>query len=73
MKFKRIVDGIVNDMTPDDSLDTLDCFGEFSKTDKVCTCYCSASIQCAVEHAHNTGVDLFEELLTMNHFPARMQ
>jgi hypothetical protein len=73
MKSERIENGIVNDTTMDDSQDNLDCFGEFSKTDEVCTRYCAASIQCAVEHTHNPGIDLFEELLTLNYFPARMQ
>ena len=77
MKFERFENAfkndLVNDRTLDDSQDNLDCFGEFCKTDEVCTHYCAAAIQCAVEHTHNPRIDLFDELLTLNYFPARMQ
>ena len=73
MKFKRIENDFADHTTQEDSQDHLDCFGEFCKTDDICTRYCAASIQCALEHTHNPGLDLFEELLTLNYFPARMQ
>ncbi|GAB6144259.1 hypothetical protein [Desulfocicer niacini] len=73
MKFERIVEDLAHDTTLEDSQDNLDCFGEFCKTDEVCTRYCSASIQCALEHTHNPGIDIFEELLILNYFPVRMQ
>lgn len=57
----------------EDSEDELACFGEFSKTDIICTKYCSASIRCAIEHSQNPKADLFEHLLNLNFFPARIQ
>lgn len=62
-----------DDPLPDDSRDTLDCFGDFDKTSPVCSKYCVDAIQCAIEHHYNPGIDFLEHLLlNMDHYPARM-
>lgn len=73
MNFEQLVSDMVDDSIEEDSQDFLDCYGEFSKLDKMCTCYCAASIQCAVERGHNPKIDLFDQLMSLNYFPARMQ
>ena len=55
-----------------DSIDDLECFGEFSRNDKVCTNYCSCSIQCAIEQNQNPGIDFFDQILNLNFYPARI-
>lgn len=67
------IDPDYTELQMEDSLDTLDCFGEFSKENPVCTRHCGTSIQCAVERTNNPKTDIFEHLLTMNFFPARIQ
>jgi hypothetical protein len=48
-----------------DSVDDLECFGEFSRSDKMCTKYCSCSIQCAI------GIDYLDHILNLHFYPAR--
>lgn len=75
MKFyEEEIDQIIqNRMMEEDSEDELECFGEFSKKDIICTKYCSASIRCAIEHNSNPKIDIFEHLLNLDLFPAKMQ
>ncbi len=75
MKFyeEDIEQILQNKILKEDSEDELECFGEFSKNDIICTHYCSASIRCAIEHNSNPKLDLFEHLLNLNFFPAKMQ
>ena len=54
-----------------DSVDDLECFGEFSRSDKVCTNYCSCSIQCAIEQSQNPGVDYLDHIMNLQFYPAR--
>ena len=72
MKYEQI-DQIVPDISlREDAKDNLDCFGEFSKNDKICTNYCSFSIRCAIELAQNPRIDILDHLLTLDFFPAKM-
>ncbi len=75
MKFyeDEIEQIIQNRVLKEDSEDELECFGEFSRTDIICTKYCSASIRCAIERNRNPKFDLLEHLLNLNAFPAKMQ
>ena len=51
-----------------DSLDTPECFGEFSKTNRMCHTHCAVSIQCCLMHSVHPKIDLFEKLLIHNQF-----
>ncbi len=75
MKFDREeIERIIPDQfLREDSEDELACFGEFSNKDIICTEYCSASIRCAIEHNQNPKTDIFEHLLNLNFFPAKIQ
>jgi len=75
MKFyEEEIDQIIQtEMMKEDSEDELECYGEFSQKDIICTKYCSASIRCAIEHNRNPKLDIFEHLLNLDFFPARMQ
>ncbi len=62
-----------DDPLPDDSRDTLDCFGDFDKNSTICRKFCMDSIQCAIEHHNNPDIDFLEHfLLNMAVYPARM-
>jgi hypothetical protein len=51
-----------------DSLDTPECFGEFSKTNQMCQNHCAVSIQCCLMRSIHPKVGLFEKLLIHNHY-----
>ncbi|MFH1156445.1 MAG: hypothetical protein V1793_21770 [Pseudomonadota bacterium] len=72
MKFEQIDQRIIDPSVQADSRDNLDCFGEYSKGDAVCTKYCAISIRCAIEHDQNPRVDILDHLLTLDFFPAKM-
>ncbi|SLM30017.1 conserved hypothetical protein [Desulfamplus magnetovallimortis] len=72
IKFYQNDDFFMDDDLPDDSRDCLDCFGEFSRQNTICTKYCSDSIRCAIEHHQNPAIDILEHILEMEFFPARM-
>lgn len=72
MKFKEDYQPVVADPLLDDSRDNLECFGEYSKHDKICTEYCGASIRCAIEHQQNPRIDILDHLLTLDFYPAKM-
>ncbi len=72
MKFELFDYKMADDTLQEDSKDNLDCFGEFSKKDKICTTYCSFSIKCAVEHSQNPRIDILEHLLTLDFYPAKV-
>jgi hypothetical protein len=72
MKFKRIDQEPGDTSVRADSMDNLECFGEYSKGDAVCTRYCAMAIRCAVEHDQNPRIDLLDHLLTLDFFPAKI-
>jgi hypothetical protein len=51
-----------------DSMDTPDCFGEFSKTHRMCQTYCALSIQCCLMRSIHPKIGLFEKLLIHNQY-----
>lgn len=71
MKFNETNHMIADYPAMEDSRDDLDCFGEFSKEDKVCTTYCSCSICCAIEQSQNPRFDVLDHILTMDFYPIR--
>jgi len=48
-----------------DSIDEPDCFGEFSKKDKLCVKYCAMSIRCALETGKNPKTDILDQIMSM--------
>ena len=56
-------DIIMENSPMEDSVDNLECFGEFCKEDRMCTKYCAYSIRCAVEQSQNPKIDIFDHLL----------
>gem|GEM_PF-716945 len=56
------------DQEKTDSLDTPECFGEFTKTNRMCHTYCAVSIQCCLMHSIHPKVGLFEKLLIHNKY-----
>lgn len=72
MKFYQDDQLFIDEDLPNDSRDSLDCFGEFSRDNPVCIKYCSDSIQCAIEHNENPAIDIMEHLLAMDFYPTRM-
>lgn len=72
MKFELIDQRIVNESVLPDSRDNLECFGDFSKTNKICMNYCAACIRCAIEHSQNPKIDILDHLLTLDFFSAKI-
>ena len=56
------------DQEKTDSLDTPECFGEFTKTNRMCHTYCAVSIQCCLMHSIHPKIGLFEKLLIHNEY-----
>lgn len=51
-----------------DSLDTPECFGEFSKTNRLCLTYCAVSITCCLIRSTHPKTGLLEKLLIHNQY-----
>jgi len=51
-----------------DSMDTPECFGEFTKTNRMCHTYCAVSIRCCLMHSIHPKIGLFEKLLIHNEY-----
>ena len=70
MKLIEIDEIETDNSAMEDAVDDLECFGEFSRDDKICTTYCSCSIQCAIEQSHNPRVDFLDHILTLDFYHA---
>jgi len=57
----------------DDSLDMPDCFGEFDKSDKICSHHCSTSLRCIAEQISNPKVDILDKLINLEYYPLKPQ
>jgi hypothetical protein len=66
MKIKQLGQIIVDTSGKRDSIDTPDCFGEYNKTNKLCSGYCSISIKCCILNNKNPKIDILEKLLIHN-------
>jgi hypothetical protein len=51
----------------------LDCFGDFAMENAVCRKYCALNLMCAIEKDHNLRMELFEEMLSADGTPLRVQ
>jgi hypothetical protein len=49
-------------------MDTPECFGEFTKTNRMCHTYCAVSIRCCLMHSIHPKIGLFEKLLIHNEY-----
>ena len=47
-------------MTPEESLD---CFGDYNKSNRLCARYCALRLRCAIEQDQNLRSALLEELV----------
>jgi len=71
MEIKQLSRILVGSTVRKDSIDIPDCFGEYSKKNKLCSTYCSISIRCCVMRARNPKIDIFEKLLLHNDYAAK--
>ncbi len=56
------------DQEKTDSMDTPECFGEYTKTNRICQTYCAVSIQCCLMRSIHPKTGLFEKLLIHNQY-----
>lgn len=56
------------DQEKTDSMDTPECFGEFTKTNRMCHTYCAVSIQCCLMRSIHPKTGLLEKLLIHNEY-----
>lgn len=55
------------------SNETLDCFGDFNKSDRLCTKYCILRLRCAIEQEQNLRSALLEELVASETTTGKLQ
>ena len=61
----------LNDVITPDEL--LDCFGDFNKSDRLCTKYCVLRLRCAIEQEQNIRSILLEELVAAEYSTGKPQ
>ena len=44
----------------------LDCIGQFDSDDEICRRHCALRLRCAIEHSHNTRLELIEDIVASN-------
>lgn len=59
------------DVTISDEI--LDCFGDFNKSDRLCTKYCILRLRCAIEQEQNLRSALLEELVAAENATGKLQ
>jgi hypothetical protein len=72
MEIKQLDRIFPNQMPKKDSMDIPDCFGEFNKTNKLCSTYCTISIKCCVLHNKLPKIDILEKLLIHNQYAIKL-
>lgn len=72
MEIKQIDEILVNNSNKQDSIDTPDCYGEYNKTNRLCSDYCSLSIKCCILANKTPKIDILEKLLISNHYAAKL-
>ncbi|THB80442.1 MAG: hypothetical protein D3926_07340 [Desulfobacteraceae bacterium] len=55
-----------------DSIDTPDCFGEFTKKNKLCAQYCAVALKCSILKGKNPKMDVLERLLVNNQYAVKL-
>jgi hypothetical protein len=63
---KNLIDVITSD-------ELLDCFGDFNKSDRLCSKYCILRLRCAIEQEQNLRSALLEELVASENATGRLQ
>jgi len=53
--------------------ESLDCFGDFNKNNRLCYKYCILSIRCAIEQEQNLRSALLEELVASERSLGKIQ
>jgi hypothetical protein len=48
-----------------DQTDHMDCFGDFNRTNPLCSKYCGLRLRCAIEQDQNMRLELIEDLVTV--------
>ncbi len=61
----------ISDRERQDSMDIPECFGEFSKNNKLCFTYCAMSIRCCLMRSRHPKTDILERLLIPNHYAVK--
>ena len=64
--MKNFIDVITSDQF-------LDCFGDFNKSDRLCTKYCILRLRCAIEQEQNLRSALLEELVASENPIGKLQ
>ncbi len=72
MKIRQIKNTYIKHFL-NDSLDLPDCFGEFDKTDKICSNHCSLPLKCSAEKITNPKTDILDRLINLEYYPLRQQ
>lgn len=62
---------IIDDHERQDAMDTPECFGEFSKTNRLCMNYCVVSISCCLIRSTHPKTGILEKLLIYNQYAAK--
>ncbi len=55
------------------SIDQVDCFGSFTKSNPLCAKHCALRIRCAIEQEQLLRTELIEELVDAEDVLGRMQ
>lgn len=72
MEIKQLDQIIITTHLKKDSLDTPDCYGEYSKKKKLCKKYCSVSIKCCIAKNNGPKIDVLEKFLIQNYYAAKL-
>lgn len=72
MEIKQLDQILTDEAIKKDSIDIPDCFGEYNKTNKLCSTYCSISIRCCVLQNKNPKIDILEKLLIHNQYAIKL-
>ncbi|MCF8126332.1 MAG: hypothetical protein K9J51_08945, partial [Desulfotignum sp.] len=57
-----------DDYEKQDSMDIPECFGEFSKNNRLCISYCAISIRCCIMQSKHPKIGILEKLLIHNQY-----
>lgn len=51
----------------------LDCFGDYNKTNQLCSNHCVLRLRCAIEQEQNMRMELLEDLIASDNYPLKIQ
>lgn len=70
--IKEMTDTVDADKYKVDSIDTPDCFGEYSKKNRLCNHYCAVALTCCIYKGKNPKLDVIERLLIQNQYAVKL-